>query len=188
MISPGSGPDMAADQSGRIHVVWQDPTLGLMYAQVGPDGTITAPATSMYPSHGYAFPHIAVDSAGDAHLIATTTGFTGLIYVKVSGGKSVALNAFFIEPTLADNVTDLSPSIAINPVTQLPIVAAEVQSELDEYNGDPFDPGFVPVYSTFIASVGLDGGGNPVRTPSSRPGMTWTPNPPVYRFLPESGR
>jgi len=162
LISPGAGPDVAADTLGNINVVWQDPTLGIMYAQVGPDGTITVPATSMYASHGDGFPHIAVDSAGDAHIVATTTGFGGLIYLKVSGGQRVTLNAFYIEPTSADDINDSSPSITINPVTQLPVVVAEVQSDLLEWDGDIWDPELVPVYSTFIASVALDDGGNPV--------------------------
>jgi hypothetical protein len=162
MLSSGSGPDMAADQFGYIHVVWQDPTLGVMYAQVGPDGTITVPATSMYPGKGYGFPHIAVDRAGAAHIVATTSGSTLLLYMKVSGGQRVTFNAFYMNPTLADNETDSSPSITINPVTQLPVVVAEVQTELDEWEGI-FYPVLVPVYSTFIASVALDSGGNPVR-------------------------
>ncbi|HEY3857869.1 MAG TPA: carboxypeptidase regulatory-like domain-containing protein [Verrucomicrobiae bacterium] len=161
MISAGALPDAAADQLGNINVVWQDPSLGIMYAQVGPDGTVTVPATSMYKSTGYGFPHIAVDSTGNSHIIATTFSFGGLIYIKVSGGKQVALNAFFMSPTLADNESDLTPAIAINPATQLPVVVADVQTELDEWEG-VFDPIEVPVYSAFIASESLDNSGNPI--------------------------
>lgn len=161
MISDGSGPDMAEDQFGYTHIVWQDSSLGVMYAQVGPGGTVTVPATSIHPGGGYGFPHVAVDNVGDAHIIASLAGFTGLFYMKVSGGKVAAFNAFYLEPAPADDIYDSSPSIAINPVNNLPVVVAEVVSDIEEEEGI-FDPVLVPVYSTFIASVALDAAGTPV--------------------------
>ena len=161
LISPGAGPDAAADTLGNINVVWQDPADGIMYAQVGPNGTVTVPATSLYKSTGDGFPHVAVDSAGDCHIIASSASFSGLIYLKVSGGKLATLNAFYMDPTISDWELDSSPAVAINPRTQLPVVVAEVQTYLDEWEGIWY-PVEVPVYSSFIASVALDSGGNPV--------------------------
>jgi len=123
----GAMPDMAIDSQGRAHIVWQGADYYLWYAQVGPDGTITIPATNLYSTVRTAFPRIAVDAAGDAHIITTRTYPTTLIYLKMSGRNRVLLTAFTIYPlgTAFDTEDAYWPSIDIDPVTQLPVIAAD---------------------------------------------------------------
>ena len=155
LLGAGSLPDMAADPLGYIHVVWADPTQGVMYEQVGLNGTITVPPTSVYPGAGYSIPHIAVDKYGNAHVVAGLN-IGQILYLKISGGQRVGINVFLINTDGNPDQADYSPCIAINPTTQLPVVAAEVHTDYYAYYYGLY------VYSTYIASVFLDAGGNPV--------------------------
>ena len=143
VLSPsgGTSPDAAADPVGRVHVVWQGSDKNIWYAQVGADGTMAVPATVAYQkASSGSSPRVAVDDAGDAHIVFTSGGsFQGICYAKVSGGKQVAKSAFtmFSLTSIFDDQVHSSPSIAINPVTQLPVVAAEVSASYEQAIG-PF--------------------------------------------------
>ncbi len=189
-LGPGFVPVVVADNLGRTHIVWAGEASTIWYAQIGSDGKLTIPATSVYDGAGSAFPNLAVDAAGDVHVVTTSKNFSfgGLIYFKISDGKRGPLSAFYMQPDPGWDEQDFWPSIAINPVTQLPVIAAEVHTS----HLEPFgilNPILVPVYSTYITSVSLDAAGNPnkrsrfdayffLRTPSyqfnlvSYPGVT----------------
>jgi hypothetical protein len=181
LLSPAGGglPDVAIDRSGRSHVVWQGSDFFLWYAQIGPEGALTIPARKVYDTIRTAFPRIAVDAAGDAHIVTTTTGVpSSLIYLKISNGARVRLNAFtMLVPGVFDSESNYSASIDINPLTGLPVIASEMELSYSVPIG-----GF-PVfrYNQEISIISLDAAGNPIR--SSR----WTAyysrnNPaPTYR-------
>ncbi|MBI2925909.1 MAG: hypothetical protein HYY24_09420 [Verrucomicrobia bacterium] len=157
-------PDMAIDRFGRAHVVWQGEDRFVWYAQVGPDGQITFPARKIYGNVATAFPRIAVDSAGDAHVVTTRTGtlLGSIIYLKVSNGERVLLKVFSMFRPIGplDSEQYDWASIDINPVTQLPVVAAEEHSS----STDVTDPFPVTRFNSYISVISLDAAGNPDRS------------------------
>lgn len=163
-LDGGGLPDMAADRFGRVHVVWQGPDSFIWYSQVGADGKVSVPATKVYGVVKAGPPRIAVDREGDAHVVFTLPGgeFKGVMYIKLSGGNLVRANAFQMFPPngLFEIEQDSWPSIAINPVTQLPVVAADVTTSYTVQFGFPF-PIPVTVWNEYVRTVSLDAAGKP---------------------------
>ncbi len=115
-------------------MVWRGNDLHVWYAQVGPDGVILLPARKVYDLVSTTFPRIAVDANGDAHIVTTTTSSPAtLIYFKVSNGTRVLIKGFtMFTPGAFDREADYWPTIDINPLTGLPVIAAEVQASWSE--------------------------------------------------------
>lgn len=164
LLGPDGGvvPDIVIDHLGRAHVVWRGNDAYVYYAQVGPDGTITIPARRVYDYASTLIPRLAVDASGDVHIITTTfSPGSSLVYLKVSNGNRVLINVFtMFTPGVWDTEEDYSPSIAISPLTGLPVVAAEVQLSYH------YDIGGFPVYryNQEVSVVSLDAAGVPVRS------------------------
>ena len=159
LLSPagGTGPDMAVDDFGRAHVVWRGLDSYIYYALVSSNHDLAIPATkiSLAPANS---PRVAVDSAGDAHIVATIAPSPSVIplYIKVSNGVRVILTSFRYHPSFP-NEQDFSPCIEISPVTQLPVVAAEIHA----WRTSPS-----VLYNNEIMVMPLDSVGNPDRTSS----------------------
>ena len=166
LLSPngGSSPDIAVDRFGRAHVVWRGLDSLLYYAQVDASNTITIQPKTLYDFaiRASAPPRIAVDAAGDAHIIsATLSSPFPLLYVKVHNGTRVLLKTFTMQiPFTAafDFETDSGPSIDINPQTGLPVVAAEARVAWHYTNPTVYR------YNEEISVISLDAAGNPDRT------------------------
>lgn len=154
-------PDMAIDHFGRTHVVWSGDDFFVWYAQVGPEGTITIPAVKVYDNARTTFPRIAVDSAGDAHIITTSSSSSVPIYLKIHNGTRVLLTVFTIfTPTGLYTEQAFWPSIAVDTVTNLPVIAAEVHASITVSIG-----GFpITRYDNYISVLTLDKIGNPIRS------------------------
>jgi hypothetical protein len=164
LLGPAGGvmPDMAIDNQGRTHVVWRGNDFYVWYAQVAPDGAILLPARKVYDFAKTAFPRLAVDANGDAHIVTTTTSVPStLIYLKVSNGARVLLKAFtMFTPGVFDSEADYSPSIDVNPLNGLPVIAAEVELTWQSLVG-----GYpVYYYNEEISVISLDAEGAPIHS------------------------
>jgi len=169
LLSPEGGegffPDVAVDRLGRAHIVWVGQ--GLWYARLGAGRGIQVPPRVM-DTAPVVYARVACDAAGNAHVVASYEASPSLLYIKVSG-------AFEAEPLVRSLVCSWGdnahwPSIDVNPITQVPVIAAELRGC---YYTCVSPGGCWYFWTNSIIVVTLDVSGNPVA--DSR----WEP---LYRF------
>lgn len=168
LLSPegeaGYSPDIAVDRLGRAHVVWKGGDNCLWYARVGSQQKIEVGAKPLF-SNLTGSPKVAADSKGSPHIVAPIRAWiypgSMLLYVKVAesaqGEVLIKTNVFSLFPAYS---TDHGwPSIDVNRVTDLPVVATEARFS---HNLNPY----ITLWWEGICVFGLDEAG--------RPGTLWS--------------
>ncbi|MBI1748144.1 MAG: hypothetical protein HYR55_16395 [Acidobacteria bacterium] len=143
-------PDFALDSQGYFHIVWtvQAPLGATFYAKLDSAGTITIPPRQIYAINGLA-PRITTDAQSNAHIMTylfNTLDDQRAGYTKIdpSGQIAIQRDITFVQTSYQQSW----PSIAMNPVTNLPLMAMGV------FAGSP-------VFMAWIKGARFDGMGTP---------------------------
>lgn len=136
----GALPDVAVDRFGYAHVVWSErvsiPSLkqSIWYTKIGPENTVLVHPKVIFDLDLAAYPSIAVDSKGHAHVVFNTLPsvaldqYTPLIYVHINEDGDVVEQSVPKIGNLQfwDALYYERPSIAMDPTRDLPTVATMV--------------------------------------------------------------
>jgi hypothetical protein len=141
-------PAVAVDQQGFSHIVWtsgsqafyEKVSENLRYAYgntlVDPGLPGASPSLPAEPRPLVVFDalaavlaRVATDRAGNAHMVVWSRGtaFSGLVYVRVGADGTKQVHNLLRLRQLSGDVQYSWPSIAVDPSTDLPVVAAIVQ-------------------------------------------------------------
>jgi WD40 repeat protein len=153
----GYTPDIDIDPSGNAHIVWRGSDWRLYYAKIAPDMTYAIAPKLIYSPY-IRSPKVAVDSQGNAHIVAQPRNTTiVVVYLKVdTAGTVELLQLVKMFPNLVIHEEDYQwPTIAINPVTDLPVVAAESHI-VRNMRPRPYQ---APYYRDSIVVIGLQADG-----------------------------
>jgi len=128
-------PRIAVDTQDRAHVVWSDENAGeVHYAQVGSGGSIAVADTPVFTGGGWRFrtlPAVAVDSAGDVHMVwSEQFGTLGpeIFYSMLDGATGSAL----IAPTLLtpdDGLRGRFPDVAVRSDDQVVVTVQDQRQQ-----------------------------------------------------------
>lgn len=153
-------PDIMIDKDGDAHIIWRGGDWQLWYAKLSTIGTYLVPPKQLTDSTDIRFPKMAIDLAGTIHIVAQSKDYTSfLIYYQVSNdGSEVTSNAF----RMFNNLTVLEedyrwPCIALNPTTQLPVVASQTYVHVNEALGE-----LASYFRYAITVVPLNAKGDPI--------------------------
>lgn len=172
-------PDMAIDGQGNTHIVWRVGTGSgalwycRLYHPLAGQGDIYAVTPRQLLASNVAIPRIAADSQGRAHIVFQrplgSTDFLGYVRVdSATGDPAILTRAIKIFPNWPpQHGTQASsdyqwPCIAVNPLTDQPVVAAECDLQASV----PIDPLYPEIkfywYRYSLTAVELDGNGDPI--------------------------
>jgi cysteine peptidase C11 family protein/alpha/beta hydrolase family protein DUF900 len=178
-LGAGTSPDVAVDHEGNSHITWSS-NGSIYYTKVDESGQILFLAQEVYSVMPAYMPKIAVDENGNAHIICGLSSEVSLIYIKMGWDdagtdfnkqfhKAVAWKA----ASALGDVRYAWPSIAIDPNSHMPVVAALVNWQVTIPSPSPGpiipDPFMFPIvtpgysmiqYNEYIMAFRLDGEGS----------------------------
>ena len=170
-----SKPDISLDRFGHAHVVWVGMTYkDLWYAKIrdpfdsGAPDIFLVPPTVIYPAD-VGVTHVAADTEGNAHVVFTDNVIESLLryaFVTTDATGEIDYSTYGFQmfpnwpyvPGEASYSKYLWPNIAVDPLTNLPVVVAECH--LYAGSGNPLEP-TRPWYRFSITAMTLSNEGVP---------------------------
>jgi len=182
---PALHPAVAIDASGNLHIVWESGAGGpVQYLKVDPDGvplmngpvSVTQGAGTV--GTGNDLPDIAIDTAGNVHIVYTNAGATQaseVYYAMLDGdlGNAGTAGTVLIAPTLLtvdDGLLAGNATVSVDTVDNLVYVVykqataaagngseqvylAALNPALDGQSGIPADPAVIRLHETPITGT-----------------------------------
>ncbi|MCX6878188.1 MAG: S8 family serine peptidase [Verrucomicrobia bacterium] len=152
-------PAVAIGPGGDLHLVYRN-NGELVYRRMDRDGKNPIETRGFFPI-GLVEPKIAVDTAGNVHIVVISPDREAVFYAKVNPTGGIAFKDSFlpVNPLVASHIVLSDIDLALDPVTQQPVVGAAVLyslPQMDLFTDLPSFPGYsLGEINAYLVSVGV---------------------------------